>query len=171
MSAPDPAIVPVPLGIVQVAPWRGGDAALAERLQTAGWALPGFGEVWSAPGRLACSVRPRRWLLVSETAPEALAAACEAAVAGTGAVTDLTAARRSWRVTDPRAREWLAAGCRLDLDPSVFPTGRATVTLIAQVPVMLASLTDGWLLTAPSSMAGHFGDWLRHAAHTASQGR
>jgi sarcosine oxidase gamma subunit len=52
----------------------------------------------------------------------------------------------------------------VDLDPAAFPPGQATVTLIAQVPVMIVSIDGGWLLMAPSSMAGHVDDWLRHVA-------
>ena len=66
-------------------------------------------------------------------------------------------------IVNPKARERLASGCRLDLDPTAFAPGRAAVTLIAQIPVMLACTDDGWLLMAPSSMAGHFEGWLHHA--------
>ena len=153
--------------LVQVAPWRGTEAAFADRLQTLGWELPAFGHLWSAPGRLACSVRPGRWLLAAEPTAASpvgtLATRCEAALAGIGPVTDLSAARAAWRVSGPQARARLSAGCRLDLDPAAFPPGRATVTLIAQVPVFLASVDDGWLLMAPSSMADHLEGWLHHA--------
>lgn len=153
--------------LVQVAPWRGDEAAFAERLRALGWELPAFGHLWSAPGRIACSVRPGRWLLATEPTAASpagtLAALCETAIAGTGAVTDLSAARSAWRVSGPQARAWLSAGCRLDLDPAAFPPGRATVTLIAQVPVFIASMDDGWLLMAPSSMTEHLEGWLRHA--------
>ena len=153
--------------VVQVAAWRGGEAALHERLRAAGWMLPTFGQSWSVDGRLACCVRPERWLLIAECAggPDgALAEACRAVMGDSGAVTDLSAARRAWRLQDPQARHKLAAGCRLDLDPAAFPPGQATVTLIAQVPVMIVSIDGGWLLMAPSSMAGHVDDWLRHVA-------
>lgn len=153
--------------LVQVAPWRGTEAAFADRLQTLGWELPAFGHLWSASGRLACSVRPGRWLLATEPSAASpvgtLAALCETAIAGTGAVTDLSAARSAWRISGPQARARLSAGCRLDLDPAAFPTGRATVTLIAQVPVFIASMDDGWLLMAPSSMTEHLEGWLHHA--------
>ena len=145
MSAPER----LSYDLVQVAPWRGDEAAFAERLRAAGWELPEFGHLWSAPGRLACSVRPGRWLLATEPTTSAplgtLAASCEAALGDAGAVTDLSSARASWRVTDPAARAWVAAGCRLDLDPAAFPVGRATVTLISQVPVMLAAMPGAWL--------------------------
>ncbi len=169
MSAPEPTALM--MEVVQVAPWHGGEPQIAARLRAAGWELPDSGQVWAGPDRLACCVRPGRWLLIDTTpvrdgADLRLAAICESAVGDAGAVTDLSAARRAWRVTDPRAREWLAAGCRLDLHPHVFPPGRAAVTLIAQVPVMIVALSDGWLLMAPSSMAEHVGTWLSHAAHT-----
>ena len=163
MSAPER----LRFDLVQVAPWRGSGAPFAERLRAAGWELPSFGHLWSAPERLACSVRPGRWLLAAEATAAApagtLARLCETVIAGTGAVTELSAARGAWRISDPQARAWLAAGCRLDLDPEAFPPGRATVTLIAQVPVFIASMDDGWLLMAPSSMAEHLEGWLHHA--------
>lgn len=168
MSAPER----LRLDLVQVAPWRGAEPAFMERLRAAGWEPPPFGRLWSAPGRFACSVRPGRWLLAAEpTAGSpigALAKACEAVIGDAGAVTDLSAARSAWRVCDPEARGWLAAGCRLDLDPVAFPTDRAVVTLIAQVPVFLASSPDGWLLMAPSSMTEHIEGWLHHAARAAA---
>jgi sarcosine oxidase subunit gamma len=152
--------------VVQVAAWRDSGPAFRERLRAAGWTLPASGQTWSAMGRLSCSVRPDRWLLIEERSTEsadvALAEACRTAVGDSGAVTDLSAARRAWRLTDPHTRERLSAGCRLDLDPAVFPHGRATVTLIAQVPVMVVSLPEGWLLMAPSSLGGHLDDWLQH---------
>lgn len=163
MSAPER----LRFDLVQVAPWRGDESAVTERLCSAGWELPAFGHLWSAPGRLACSVRPGRWLLATEPTAASpagtLAALCETAIAGAGAVTDLSAARGVWRVSGPQARGWLSAGCRLDLDPAVFPPGRATVTLISQVPIFIASMDDSWLLMAPSSMAEHFEGWLHHA--------
>ena len=164
MSAPDPRTTPL-FEVVQVTPWRDRGTQFLERLRAAGWDLPDFGRAWSAGGRLACSVRPGRWLLITERASDtpdgALHAACAAAIGDSGAVTDLTAARRAWRLLDPNTRERLAAGCRLDLDPAVFPNGHATVTPIAQVPVMVVALDAGWLLMAPSSFGGHLDDWLR----------
>ena len=168
MSAPER----LQFDLVQVAPWRDSGTVFAERLRAAGWELPAFGHLWSAPSRLATSVRPGRWLLAVEPTPSSppgsLASALEAAVGDAGAVTDLSSARTSWRVADPQARAWLSAGCRLDLDPAAFPAGRATVTLIAQVPVMLACLPDAWLFMAPSSMTEHFDAWLRQAARQGS---
>lgn len=160
------ALERVRLDLVQVSAWRGGETALSERLRGGGWELPGFGRIWTRDGRLACSVRPQRWLLAAPAAgptDTTLAETCGAFVAEAGAVIDLSAARGAWRITDPKARERLASGCRLDLDPTAFPPGRAAVTLIAQVPVMLACMDDGWLLMAPSSLAGHFEGWLHHA--------
>ena len=155
------------LDLVQVAPWRGRETAFTENLRSNGWELPPFGQLWSAPGRLATSVRPGRWLLATEPTVASpagtLATRCETDIAGTGAVIDLSAARSVWRVCGPQARSWLASGCRLDLDPAAFPTGRAAVTSIAQVPVFIASMDDDWLLMAPSSMTEHLEGWLRHA--------
>jgi sarcosine oxidase subunit gamma len=99
----------------------------------------------------------------SGTTDPTLAERCETLIGDTGAVTDLSAARCAWRISDPDASRWLAAGCRLDLHPKAFPVGHAAVTLIAQVPVMVVHRAADWLLLAPSSMAEHFDAWLRSA--------
>lgn len=166
MSGPD---IDTPrFEVVQVAAWRDGGAALRDRLRAAGWELPPFGAAWCDADRLACSVRPTRWLLIA-TAPApgstdpTLAERCAALIGDAGAVTDLSAARCAWRISAPEASRWLAAGCRLDLHPEAFTIGQAAVTLIAQVPVMVVRRASDWLLIAPSSMAEHFDAWLRSA--------
>lgn len=179
MSALDPprlpprvTPLPAPLRLVQVAAFRDSEAALAARLQASGWQLPAFGRAWFSGERSVCCVRPRRWLLIEEAGPAtaadtAFGPACVAAVGEAGAVTELGAARCAWRITDPTAREWLAAGCRLDLQAQVFTPGSAAVTLLAQVPVMLVAEPAAWLLYGPSSMHDHLAHWLGNAARSA----
>lgn len=150
--------------IVQVAAWRDGTAEVVSRLRTAGWELPEFGHAWFAPQRLALSVVPQRWLLIDEKPDSTLLGDCTAAVGESAAVVELTAARSAWRVTGDAARTALAAGCRLDLDPAVFPPGTAAATLIAQVHSVVVAHPECLLLLCSSSVAGHFGDWLQHVA-------
>jgi heterotetrameric sarcosine oxidase gamma subunit len=154
--------------VVQIAAWRDGSAALHDRLRDAGWGLPPFGAAWCDDDRVACSVRPTRWLLIAPAPPSGtteptLAERCETLIGDAGAVTDLSAARCAWRISDPDVSRWLAAGCRLDLHPEAFAVGQAAVTLIAQVPVMVVRRASDWLLIAPSSMAEHVDAWLRSA--------
>ena len=158
--------------VVQIAAWRDGSTALRDRLRDAGWELPPFGAAWCDADRVACSVRPTRWLLISPAPPSVatdptLAERCATLIGDAGAVTDLSAARCAWRSSAPGASRWLGAGCRLDLHPEAFAVGQATVTLIAQVPVRVVRRATDWLLIAPSSMAEHFDAWLRSAKMSA----
>jgi sarcosine oxidase gamma subunit len=58
----------------------------------------------------------------------------------------------------------LARGCRLDLEPTLFPPGRAAATIIAQVPVTLAALASGMLLLTPATTGRHLRHWLAATA-------
>jgi sarcosine oxidase subunit gamma len=154
--------------LVQVAPWRGGEALLAERLQAAGWPLPPLGAAWFGDAaRMAMSVRPQRWLLLDEARRDThhgsadFHAEIAHAVGDAGAVVDISAARHLWRLQGTAMRERLAAGCRLDLHPAVFPPARAAATLIAQVNALVIALPEGWMLLAPTSTARHFNEWLQ----------
>jgi sarcosine oxidase subunit gamma len=152
----------VHFSIVQVAAWRGGDAALASRLQTLGWELPTLGRAWFGQRRTALCVQPHHWLLLDETQDPDFVARCREAVADAGAVAELTAARSAWRLRGETARQNLAAGCRLDLAPSAFAIGQAAATTIAQVHATLLASPDGWLLLCSSSVTKHFEAWLEH---------
>jgi sarcosine oxidase gamma subunit len=55
-------------------------------------------------------------------------------------------------------------GCRLDLDPDVFPAGSAAATIMAQVSVTIMALSSGVLLLTPATTARHFYEWLASAA-------
>jgi sarcosine oxidase subunit gamma len=157
----------VHFGIVQVAAWRGGDAALASRLNTLGWELPALGRAWFGPQRIALCVQPHRWLLLDESRQSDVAARCSEAVAETGAVVDLSAARSGWRLHGAPARQSLAAGCRLDLAPAAFPIGQAAATTIAQVHATIVAEPESWLLLCSSSVTEHFSGWLHHVTDTA----
>lgn len=154
--------------LVQVTPWRGREALLAERLQAAGWPLPMLGKAWFGDGqRTAMSVRPQRWLLLDETPRNPTTGSADfhadilQIVGDAGAVVDMSAARHLWRLQGATAREQLAAGCRLDLHESAFPPGRAAATLIAQVNTLVIAAPTGWMMLAPTSTARHFNEWLQ----------
>jgi sarcosine oxidase subunit gamma len=62
-------------------------------------------------------------------------------------------------------REVLARLCPLDLRDGSFPVGAAARSLLNHVPVLLARVSEGgWLLLAPSSMAGTVLEELAEAA-------
>ncbi len=140
-------------------------AAPDARRRVAGVELAAFGHVGKGAGHLVLSVRPGRWLLITTTAAAgATAAGWAAAVAGQGAVVDLSSALTVLVLAGPRLREALARGCRLDLAPEEFQSGRAAATIMAQVAVTLAMLPDCLLLLTPSSTAQHLREWLAATA-------
>lgn len=164
MSAPDLVLATAPADILEVAAF--GDAApeLVRRGRESGWALPPLGGVSVAPAGLALAVRPERWLMVLAPAAPGASAACWQGLLGTsGAVVELSAGLAAFLLAGAPAREVLRRGCRLDLDPEVFPQGSTAATHMAQVAVTLAALPGGLLLVTPASTARHLREWLLHA--------
>lgn len=123
--------------------------------------LPAMGRAEMLSDQLRLSVRPGRWLLLSVPAQAGEAAArWEAVYAESAAAIDLSSGLAAFFVQGTAAREMLARGCRLDLDPVAMPVGSAAATLIAQVAVTLVALRPGLLLLTPSSTARHMREWL-----------
>ena len=151
--------------VVEVAAQSGRGADLERVAAGRGTILPAFGRALLAADRAAICLRPARWLLLSPPAPPGdCAAAWAAACAGVGAAVDLSSGLVALHLAGPAVREVLARGCRLDLDPSMFPPGRAAATIMAQVSAMLVATRAGVLLLTPSSTARHFAEWLEHTA-------
>jgi sarcosine oxidase subunit gamma len=150
---------------VEIAALRGRARDLEKIAERKGIQLPAFGRVAVGPNQLALCVRPERWLLLAPPAsPGATAGVWQAACAGCGVAIDLSSGLSALHLAGPAAREMLVRGCRLDLDPAVFPPGRAAATIMAQVSVILASLASGMLLLTPSSTSRHFREWLTSTA-------
>jgi heterotetrameric sarcosine oxidase gamma subunit len=175
VSAPDvtPGAVPaagIAIGlcradVVELAVVR--DRAQAIQLSAASGAitLPSTGHAVAAADALVLCVRPERWLLITAAAPAgASAARWQQLFAGTAAAIDQSSGLTALHIAGPSAREVLARGCRLDLDPTVFPPGHAAATVMAQVATILAALPSGLLILTPASTARHFREWLAAAA-------
>ena len=147
--------------IVELAARRGRSAELAAVAARRGLSLPAFGRAAVAGGQLAISTRPERWLLLSPPATPGLAAATwQQACAGTAAVIDSSSALAVFWLAGADSAEVLARGCRLDLHPTVSPTGCAAATTIAQVAVIIVRLPAARLLLTPATTARHFAEWL-----------
>ena len=130
-----------------------------------GVALPASGQAAIAPDHLVLSYRPDRWLLLMRAAPPAETAALwQAVCTGAGVAVDLSAGLAVLQLAGTSARDMLARGCRLDLHPEAFPTGRAAATIIAQVSVIIVGLPAGLLLLTPASTARHFSEWVAATA-------
>ena len=151
--------------IVEIAALPGRARALGERASARGVTLAAAGQLTHQAECLVVSVRPERWQLLYPPAPPgSLAERWQAACKSLGAAVELSSALTALHLSGPAAREVLARGCRLDLDPQLFRPGRAAATLIAQVAVTLAALPSGLLLLTPSSTARHIREWLASAA-------
>jgi len=149
--------------VVELAALRAREEALRAAAAQRGIALPACGALAVGGTGLALSVRPGRWLLLSE--PLAAGAAARqwgSATAGCAAAVDLSSGLAALRLAGPAAHEALARGCRLDL--AQFAHGRAAATLIAQVSTLLAALPSGMLILTPTSTAQHLREWLAEAA-------
>ncbi len=154
MSAPDASVTihACATDVVEIAAYR----ACLRDVQ-----LPAMGRAAIASDQLRLSVRPGRWLLLSEPGQAGAAAArWESVYAESAAIIDLSSGLVAVFVQGAAAREMLTRGCRLDLDPTVMPVGSAAATLMAQVAVILVVLPAGLLLLTPSTTARHLREWL-----------
>ena len=161
MSGPDPVSAGVRLAscaadVVEIAALHGRARELEILAGGRGLDLPALGRLALASDQLALCVRPERWLLLGPPAfPGATAALWQAACA-----VDLSSGLTALHLSGPQDRELLSRGCRLDLDPEVFPAGSAAATIMAQVAVILALLPSGLLLLTPATTARHLREWL-----------
>ncbi|WP_375486211.1 sarcosine oxidase subunit gamma [uncultured Jatrophihabitans sp.] len=81
-----------------------------------------------------------------------------------GVVTDVSGQRTAVELTGPRARDVLARGCAIDLDPSVAPVGTCVSTLLAQTGVIVLVEPEAILLLVRSSFASYLARWLEDAS-------
>jgi sarcosine oxidase subunit gamma len=156
------------LDILEISAARGRARELAAYARERGLELPPTGRaavcnVAAGAERLILCVRPNRWLILAPPGAAAIDAWRQAGTALAAAV-DLSSGYEALMVRGTRTSEVLARGCRLDLHPQVFPPEHAAATIVAQVPVILASLPAGMLLLTPTSTARHFTEWLSAAA-------
>jgi sarcosine oxidase subunit gamma len=174
VSAPDIAAVSpaagvtlatAPTDVVELAAFRDRAHVLKALAARRAMSLPPQGRVLAARDTLLLCVRPERWLLLSAPAPAGVTALrWQEVCTGMAAVTDLSSGLLALHLAGSQAREALARGCRLDLDPAVFPSGHAAATIIAQVAAILAALPGGMLILTPASTARHLREWLEGAA-------
>jgi sarcosine oxidase subunit gamma len=115
---------------------------------------------------------PHEWLITSplrtpEEMESELRAAVDERTAGEGAVVDVSAQRTTLMLRGEHARDVLAAGCSLDLNPRAFGRGAAAQTLLAHAGVVLMALDHTgthYQIVVRSSFAGYLTAWLLDAA-------
>lgn len=151
------------LALVQVIARRRREQAAAERLgldPAPGLASPidAGTALWQAPGT---------WMVIAEGLEEgALHGRLVDELQGLAAVIDQSHGRAALRLSDPRARDVLAKGCRLDLHPRAFRPGMCAQTAIVQIGVLLHQLDErpAYDLYVLAGYAVDFLAWLTASA-------
>lgn len=154
------------LATVMVRKGRQGDlAAAVERAY--GVALPAGSRL--AAGRKAdfIGTGPGQWFVVSETLRNgALARDLAENLRGLASISDQSDGRAVVRISGPKARDVLAKGLPIDLDPRVFMPGDAATSLISYIGVQLW-LVDGtptYDIAVFRGFAESFWGWLTASA-------
>jgi sarcosine oxidase subunit gamma len=110
---------------------------------------------------------PGQWLAVSESlAGESLAGDLAQKLKGLASVSDQSGGRTVLRISGPRARDVLAKGLPIDLDPRAFPLGSAATSIISLMGVQLWQTDDtrSYDLAIFRSVSESFWRWLTASA-------
>jgi sarcosine oxidase subunit gamma len=111
---------------------------------------------------------PDEWLVTSPfQTPQDLEAGLRKAVAGRGAVVDVSGQRTTLWLSGEHARDLLSAGCSVDLHPRVFGGGSAAQALLGLTSVVLIALDDtatSYHILVRASFAQYLVSWLLDAA-------
>jgi sarcosine oxidase subunit gamma len=93
---------------------------------------------------------------------EALARDLAQRLAGLASISDQSGGRTVIRVSGPRARDVLAKGLPIDLDPRAFPLGSAATSVIALMGVQLWQTEDtrSYDIAMFRSVSQSFWRWL-----------
>ncbi len=163
------ALVERRLAIAQVQARKARETELAAAISSSfGLSLPAPGGASTGrDGTAAIWIGPATWLILApRTAPGTLAQRLAAAVSDTGSVTDQTFGKALLRLSGAKARDVLAKGCRVDLNPRVFGPRRAAVTSIGHIGCVLAQVDEvpTFDLVVPATLAASFVEWLEAAA-------
>lgn len=120
---------------------RGRPGAVEAAAPAFGAALPQLAcrAATAREGRAALWLGPDEWLLLAPPGDgPALATALERAMDGhPHSLVDVSSRQVGIEVSGPDAPAALNAGCPLDLDPSAFPVGACTRTVLAKAEIVL----------------------------------
>ena len=156
------------LGLATVASRQGQDAALKSAvLQAYGVQLPESSRVAQGSAVSFIGYGPGQRLAVSESlAHEALAGDLSQRLAGLASISDQSGGRTVLRVSGPRARDVLAKGLPVDLDPRAFPLGSAAASIIGHMGVQLWQVDDtrSYDIAVFRSLSQSFWRWLTASA-------
>ncbi len=156
------------LGLATVACRKGQAPALNTTVQKSyGVELPASSRVAQGPKVTFIGYGPGQWLAVSESiANEALAGDLAAKLKGLASTSDQSGGRTVFRISGLRARDVLAKGLPIDLDPRAFPPGSAATSAISHIGVQLWQIDDarGYDLAIFRSLTESFWRWLTASA-------
>jgi methylglutamate dehydrogenase subunit D len=125
----------------------------AQRIQKAGLSF-----VWAGP---------ERWLAATPTqTPAAFEAMLRSELSGLASVANQTDGRCIFQISGPKARDTLAHGLPIDIDPRVFGPGDTALTLAGHINVHLwqLDLSPAYEMAVPRSFAASFCEWLLAAS-------
>lgn len=107
-----------------------------------------------------------KWLAVCENPASDFIVELRRALEGSASVADQSHAYGVLRLSGPALLATLEKGVRIDLSPRAFPVGRAAVTTIAHLGVVLWKVDDTPIfdIAVARSVAGDFCHWLQASA-------
>ena len=156
------------LGLATVASRKGQSEALKRKVRKAyGVDLPDRSIIVQGPAVSFVGTGPGQWLAVSASLKhDALARDLAKRLKGLASVSDQSDGRTVIRVSGPRARDVLAKGLPIDLDPRAFPKDGAATSVISLMGVQLWQVDDTptYDIAVFRSLSGSFWRWLTASA-------
>jgi methylglutamate dehydrogenase subunit D len=125
----------------------------AQRIQKGGLSF-----VWAGPGR---------WLAATPTqTPGAFEVMLRSELSGLASVANQTDGHCIFQISGPKARDTLAYGLPIDIDPRVFGPGDIALTLAGHINVHLwqLDLSPAYEVAVLRSFAANFCEWLLAAS-------
>jgi heterotetrameric sarcosine oxidase gamma subunit len=170
-SSGEPGVViseRIDLGLATAAARKGKADALKEAVASDyGVQLPSSSHIVQGPQVSFVGYGPGQWLAVSESlANEALARDLSEKLQGLASISDQSGGRAVLRLSGPKARDVLAKGLPLDLDPRAFPLGSAATSAISHMGVQLWQSDDkrSYDIAIFRSVSESFWRWLTASA-------
>jgi methylglutamate dehydrogenase subunit D len=118
----------------------------------------GLSFIWAGPGRWLAAMDLGR----SRQPAAMLEPTLRDALSGLASVTSQTDGRCVFRLSGPNARDVLAKGIPIDIDPRAFRPGDTALTLVGHIAVHFwqIDLSPAFELAVPRSFAASFCEWL-----------
>ncbi len=129
-----------------------------------GFALPKAGHSAGASNTRALWMGPGRWLVISNDTQYGALAQKIAANLPAAAVNDVSSSRTVLRLTGPKVRDVLAAGCPIDLHPNAWQAGKCATTVLDHFTVTIDCIAaDTFDVYVPRGFAQSLYEWLMEA--------